>query len=61
MKKLISGFLFIVVFVFLMVGCASKNEYDSPIYEGKGLNIKVIGEKPDVREKNIQFQPIQFD
>ncbi|WP_407270791.1 hypothetical protein [Radiobacillus sp. PE A8.2] len=56
-RKLLLG---LILLVFLL-GCNSKDEVDSPIYKGKFLDIGVIGESPDVREQNVNFQRITFD
>jgi len=51
-----------IIFIcfFLIVGC-SISTTQSPLYEGKDLVIGVIGELPDVREKNIKFISISFN
>ncbi|WP_430789138.1 hypothetical protein VBD025_02875 [Virgibacillus flavescens] len=58
MKKLLIGFLGFLVF---LVGCNAEDEVESPIYKGERLNIGVIGETPDVREQNVNFQSITLD
>lgn len=58
MKKIL--FLVLLVFTSALVACADEKATD-PIYEGRSLDIAVIGEFPDVREKNIHFDKITFD
>lgn len=58
MKKIVLAFLIMSAF---LMGCKDKNEYESSIYEGENLTIAVIGEKPEVREKNIQFRSITLE
>lgn len=55
MKK----WLLLVVSVFL-VGCAEKIPHLEE-YVGQSLEIAVIGEAPDVREKNVTFKEIQLE
>ncbi|OZI10484.1 hypothetical protein CEW92_16460 [Bacillaceae bacterium SAS-127] len=58
MKKIL--FLSLLIFTSALVACTGEKVAD-PIYEGRNLNIAVIGEFPDVRENNIHFEKITFD
>lgn len=57
MNKLLLVLLLILV---VMSGC-NKDEVDSPIYRGDHLSIGVIGESPNVREQNINFNSITLE
>ncbi|TMU83550.1 hypothetical protein FGG79_19155 [Bacillus sp. BHET2] len=58
MKKKIIYFLLLVLSI--LTACSDdQNEIkNSPLYEGKELTIGVVGEAPNVREKNIIFKNI---
>ncbi|HWO76559.1 MAG TPA: hypothetical protein VNM69_11790 [Bacillus sp. (in: firmicutes)] len=58
MKKLFIG---ILILLFFLMGCNAEDEYEAPVYKGQDLTIGVIGEKPDVREKNVHFQSVSLD
>ncbi|MEF2965885.1 hypothetical protein V3851_08595 [Paenibacillus sp. M1] len=50
--------LIFLIFLFVLSACTST-KFD--LYEGKSLNIAVIGEPPQVREKEVNFNKILFD
>lgn len=56
MKKALAIFLFLLMIV---AGCRSDT-VDTPLYEGKNLNIGIIGNAPKVREDNVKFTTINF-
>ena len=41
------------------MACAPNPEFK--LYEGRGLNIAVIGEIPEVKENQISFEKVEFD
>lgn len=47
--------------VLLFAGCADRNTWNGPLYEGKPLTIGVIGEAPEVRETNVSFVPLGLE
>lgn len=57
MKKF---FLLISVITFL-VGCNINTVETKEIYKGKDLTIGVIGSFPNIKEKNISFEEINFN
>lgn len=57
MKKLwFAGYLFVI---FVLSAC-SENDLVEPEYDGRDLKIAVIGEFPEVREKNVLFEEMSF-
>lgn len=56
MKK-ISMILFFICFI---VTACNSDTVDSPRYTGKSLVIGVIGDAPNVREKDVDFKQITF-
>jgi hypothetical protein len=56
MNKISMILLFIC---FILAGCNSDTN-DTPRYEGKSLVIGVIGDAPNIREKNVDFKIITF-
>ncbi|MNW54105.1 hypothetical protein D3C74_316920 [compost metagenome] len=44
----------------ILSGCNS-DVIDSPVYNGKYLVIGVLGETPQVREKNVRFEKMTFE
>jgi hypothetical protein len=58
MKKVIG--LCLTIFILGLVACSTSNT-DFELYEGKPLNIAVIGELPEVKEEQISFQEIKFE
>ncbi len=56
-KKFIT--LFIIILIFLSA-CQTNNVEEVP-YEGKALNIGVVGESPNIREENISFHNITLE
>jgi len=47
--------------VLLFAGCADRNTWNGPLYEGRHLTIGVIGEAPEVRETNVSFVPLGLE
>ena len=43
----------------MAVGCSPKPEFE--LYEGKELSIAILGAKPEVKEKQVNFQEITFN
>ncbi|MDN4492988.1 hypothetical protein [Ureibacillus aquaedulcis] len=59
MRIKIMGLLIIVSIQSFLVGC-SKNSIETEEYKGMDLKIGVIGEIPEVREKNIKFVELEL-
>lgn len=58
MKKLwFTGLLLVIL---LLTAC-SNNHLVEPEYDGRNLKIAVIGEFPEVREKNVLFEKTSFE
>lgn len=54
-------FSIILLFIcFIIAGCNSDT-IDTPRYEGKSLVIGVIGDAPNIREKNVDFKKITLN
>ncbi|GAE37500.1 hypothetical protein [Halalkalibacter akibai] len=51
--------LSVLLILFGITACSSNPDFK--LYEGKPLNIAVIGEIPDVKEIQISFETIDFD
>lgn len=51
--------MILLVICFVLAGCNSDT-IDTPRYEGKSLVIGVIGDAPNIREKNVDFKKITF-
>ncbi|WP_203363755.1 hypothetical protein [Bacillus sp. REN10] len=49
----------VMLVMFVLAGC-NKNEIQSEIYKGQDLAIGVVGEIPEVREKNIDFEALSL-
>ncbi|WP_245680457.1 hypothetical protein [Bacillus marinisedimentorum] len=48
-----------LLFLLGITACSSKPDFK--VYEGRPLNIAVIGELPEVKENQISFEEINFD
>ncbi|WP_426355162.1 hypothetical protein [Exiguobacterium sp. R-39] len=60
MKKLLFGSLIAAT---ALAGCGSdiSKEVKASSYDGTYLNIGVIGEQPDLQEKNVKFSTLSFE
>ncbi|WP_342526742.1 hypothetical protein MKY84_13590 [Chryseomicrobium sp. FSL W7-1435] len=62
MKAKVKLLLLLTVVLLIMGGCVKVEALpEFEMYEKSSLHIAVIGEKPVVREKNIEFTSITFD
>lgn len=53
---------FILTFIFLLLTLSACNpKLEFKLYEGKPLRIAVVGEPPEVEEKQIRFEQVSFD
>lgn len=53
--------LLLLIFVFTIpAGCAPQT-VNTPLYEGRHLDIGIIGDVPKIREKNIRFTEMTLD
>lgn len=61
MKK-IGVFLFITILSIFTISCSNKKSEsaDTKTYDGRGLSIGIIGESPEIREKQVTFTKIGF-
>lgn len=59
MKKFSKIFFLMLFMLCVLPGCTS-NAIVTPMYEGKHLVIGVIGESPEIREKNVNFKKMTF-
>jgi hypothetical protein len=50
----------ILLFICLILAGCNSYTIDTPRYEGKSLVIGVIGDSPNIREKNVDFKKITF-
>lgn len=48
-----------MLFLFSITACTSNPNFK--LYEGRPLNIAVIGEIPEVKEDQIRFEKVEFD
>ncbi|RIW31983.1 hypothetical protein D3H55_13960 [Bacillus salacetis] len=53
--------LYFIVFVCIGVLSACSQDPEFDVYEGKALNIAVIGEPPVIEEEQVRFKEIAFD
>ncbi|MNO16571.1 hypothetical protein D3C76_62530 [compost metagenome] len=60
MYKFFSNLFLMVCMLSILSGCNS-DVIDSPVYNGKYLVIGVLGEPPQVREKNVCFEKMTFE
>jgi hypothetical protein len=51
----------ILLFICLILAGCNSYTIDTPRYEGKSLVIGVIGDSPNIREKNVDFKKITFN
>jgi hypothetical protein len=51
----------ILLFICLLLAGCNSDTIDTPLYEGKSLVIGVIGDAPNIREKNVDFKKITFN
>lgn len=58
MKKILFTLIMLLIFI---TGCSDTNVDKSEPYKGDVLNIGIIGDNPEVRETNVQFEQIDFD
>lgn len=49
----------LIVMLVILVGC-NKDEANSEVYNGRDLIIGILGEEPDIREKNVKFEKLSF-
>ncbi|WP_262372536.1 lysozyme inhibitor LprI family protein [Sutcliffiella horikoshii] len=62
MRKILKTFTISVIFmVIVIVVTACTQNVDFKMYEGKKLDIAVIGEPPEVKEEQVIFTEISFD
>jgi hypothetical protein len=60
-RRNLNTFTLFILLSFFLTACNSSTLFiDFEQYEGRPLNIGVIGEFPEVREENINFIPINF-
>lgn len=57
MKNIIS---IIIIFSVFLVGCDTKT-MNSEIYQGQELIIAVVGDLPEIREENIDFESVSLE
>ncbi len=57
--KNIEKFVVSMLFFIVLSGCSSQPEFVP--YEGAGLSIAVVGQAPDVKESQVEFDEISFD
>jgi hypothetical protein len=60
-RKIGKNYLFfmLLILIFVLSACTQSPEFE--LYEGKELNIAVIGELPEVEEEQVRFNKISFD
>lgn len=58
-NKLITYCLILLVLVVALAACAQETDFR--LYEGKSLDIAVVGEPPEVKEDRVSFTEISFD
>lgn len=55
----------IITLLFILVSCNQKTgqeiNFHSPIYSGSKLKIGIVGDKPEIREKNISFIQLSME
>jgi hypothetical protein len=52
-------YLSFILLLIALTACTGSPEFD--LYEGKSLNIAVVGEPPEVNEEQVIFTEISFD
>lgn len=61
MRKVVKLLLTLIISMSLLVGCSNNQvKNNQKLYEGKELNIGVVGEIPQVREDNVKFIQIEI-
>lgn len=61
MKSKINLVILMMSFLFIAFGCSKQNEsIETEPYTGKALHIGIIGEEPNIKEKNIHFTGVNF-
>ncbi|WP_442599922.1 hypothetical protein [Neobacillus sp. D3-1R] len=53
------SYVFLIILIFALSACTQSNHFE--LYEGKSLRIAVVGETPEVKEKQVTFSEISFD
>lgn len=57
-----NNFLFmLLILVFTTLAGCTQQTVDTPLYEGRPLDIGIIGDLPKIREKNIRFTEMTLD
>ncbi|WP_238323079.1 hypothetical protein [Gorillibacterium massiliense] len=51
--------IFILLIILFVISACTSTKFD--LYEGKSLNIAVIGEPPQIKEEQVIFKKISFD
>ncbi|QOR64920.1 hypothetical protein IM538_13810 [Cytobacillus suaedae] len=60
MKKVRNYLSFVLlILLFALPACAQSRDFES--YEGKSLRIAVVGDLPEVKEKQVSFSELSFD
>jgi hypothetical protein len=57
-KRLITTFIILCI---LLTGCGSVNVDKTKEYDGERLRVGIIGNIPEIREKQVVFEEIDFD
>lgn len=53
-------YISIIIILVALTGC-NNDSFDTVIYEGKQLQVGVLGETPAIRENNVNFKEITFN
>jgi hypothetical protein len=48
----------LLILIFVITACTQSPEFE--LYDGKALNIAVVGEQPEVKEEQVRFTEISF-
>ena len=59
MSKITTMLYLLIILVLGLSACSTSPSVE--LYEGRSLKIGVIGEAPEVKEKQVKFQKIAFD
>jgi hypothetical protein len=49
----------LLILLFAITACTQSPEFE--LYDGKALNIAVVGEQPEIKEEQVRFTEISFD
>jgi len=61
MRKITIMIALLILLIFTIDKIGEQVNFDSPIYSGSELTVGIVGDRPEVREKNITFIQLSME